>query len=403
VANNPFDMSGDPEFITLNPDFKPQGYPLRFPNSIGRLLMPAGLLDSSDLIWRYILTDRDARDFLAGKADPWGMVLNEKYTGLQLPTNSYPRSDLGCELPGNVPPGFDLDLCTLDAFPYSASLSTAARQVSRGDTGRREIARLDPTESYGATPVQTNGRRSMLAISDTPSAVRYQVVNVALKNAAGEYVTPDATTLTAGVAAMTKDGRGLLQPNLAATSQTAYPLTLVTYAATVPGKLSPEARSDYARLIRYAVGDGQTPGLEVGGLAEGYVPLPQQLRTEALAAATAIETYVAPTPTPTPTPSASVAPLPSTPAPSLSGSSPDTTVPTAAPSTVEQPSAAVATASAAPVPTATPSTTPVAQTVDTPADPTSTARYAVLAALLLGAAALLARVALPWIGARPPG
>jgi hypothetical protein len=77
----------------------------------------------------------------------------------------------------------------------------------------------------------------------------------------------------------------VLQPNPTTRNPRAYPLTMLTYAAAMPGNLDARARADYANFVDYAVGPGQTPGLDFGQLPPGYAPLPAALRAQARAAA----------------------------------------------------------------------------------------------------------------------
>jgi hypothetical protein len=394
---NPFDVSRDPEFIAINPEFKPGGYTAIIGNGVGRLFVTSGLSDAADLMWRYILADADARDFLAGKPDPWGMVLNEKYKGLILPTSTFPRADLGCLLPPTVPNGFLLENCTLDIYPYANSFSGAARQVSRGDTNRRDVPKLSDVQSYGLSPNQILGQRSVMGLTDTASAARYRQVQVSLRNAAGEFVKPDEAGMAAALGGMTPDAEGVLQANLASGNKAAYPLTVVTYAATVPSRLTTEQRADYARLLEYVASDGQVRGTRAGELPDGYLALPSDLTAQTKSMATKLSNFVAPTPTPTPTPTRTPTPTPTEtvaddPTPVDSGS--DGTV---VPSTGGADPTPTPTTAA---PTTTPSTVPVASSGTTPADPASATRLALLAALVLGTAALLARVLLPWIASR---
>jgi hypothetical protein len=239
----------------------------------------------------------------------------------------------------------------------------------------------------------------MIGLSDTPSAERYSVVPVALRNALGEFVVPDAAAMRAAVQAMRPDGAGVLVTDPGIRAAGAYPHTVVTYAATVPGKLTAAQRADYARLIRYAVGDGQAPAAGGSGLAPGYLPLPDSLRASASAAATAIERYVAPTQAPAPTPSPSSTP---TPLPTATGGDDGggVTNPGIGDGGAESPAPPVTSPHGDVVPTASPSTSPVAATGTTPADPAAASRLAVLAALVLGTSALLARVLLPWVANR---
>ncbi len=398
IANNPFDISRDPEFLALNPDFKPGGYTVFLNNSFGRMFVTAGLSQNAELIWDYVLSDADARSFLAGKADAGGMVLNQKYKGLTLPTNSFPRADLGCTIPSNAPPLFDLPNCTLDVYPFANSFASAARQLSRGDTNRRDVPKQALVNSYGLAANQQLGERSLLGLTDSASAQRYNQVVIKLRNNSGNFVAPSTTSMGAAVGSMVKDANGVLLPNVTPTSKDAYPLTIVTYAATVPGRLTANERADYARLLTFAASQGQVPGTSAGNLPNGYVPLPSQLVAQTNVAAAKITNYVAPKPKPTPTVTATPTPTltatPQAPAPSDTSSS----VPsTGTPQTTPSPSAASA------APTTTPSTTAVAQTRPTPPDPVTATRVAVGAALILGIAALLLRVVLPWVAPRPPG
>jgi hypothetical protein len=363
------------------------------------VLVNVGLTDSADLVWRYVLSDEAARDFLAGKPDPWGMVLNKQYLGQTLPTNSFPRADLGCAIPPTAPSSFTLPNCTLDVFPYSGGFSASARQVSRGDTGRRNVPKLGQVLSYGLEANQIRGQRSMAGLTDTASAARYSQYPVALLNKGGQFVVPTSNTMDAGLSQMTPDAEGLLRPNLTSTDPTTYPLTVVTYAATVPGKLSANQRSDYGALLSYAATDGQVRGTAAGDLPAGYLPLPADLRAKTAAAASALKSYTPPTPTPTPTPDESITPTPT----GVATDEPTLPVDTGGGDGGVVPSTGGATPSPAPTtpaPTASPSTSPVAALGTTPADPASASRLALLAALSLGTAALLARVLLPWVASR---
>jgi hypothetical protein len=53
----------------------------------------------------------------------------------------------------------------------------------------------------------------------------------------------------------------------------AYPGTMVIYAAVPTTGLPPTDAKDYAAVLRYVATKGQTPGLGVGDLPPGYLPL----------------------------------------------------------------------------------------------------------------------------------
>jgi hypothetical protein len=133
--------------------------------------------------------------------------------------------------------------------------------------------------------------RAVLALTDTATAARYGLATASLQNAAGHFVAPDNQGLLAAQAAMKPSGvSGVLSPDPSTKSRDAYPLTLLTYGATVPEKLTKKEGQDYAALLRYAVGNGQRPGVSEGTLPAGYAPLPAGLRAKTRAAADAIAT-----------------------------------------------------------------------------------------------------------------
>ena len=81
---------------------------------------------------------------------------------------------------------------------------------------------------------------------------------------------------------------------------TAYPLTTVVYAIINLTASKTDSLGRIADFVRFVVGDGQKPGVQVGELPPGYVPLSAALVTQANAAATAIDAYALYTPSPAP-------------------------------------------------------------------------------------------------------
>src|SRR5262249_31995865 len=153
--------------------------------------------------------------------------------------------------------------------------------------------------AYGRSKLQPSGARSLLAVADLPTAIRYDLPVAKLRNTSGAYVAPNATSLLAGAGAMTTDpATGLLQPNPLTTDAGASRLPWTTRGATVPPMLTKQEGKDYAALLRYAAGNGQQPGIEVGRLPLGYLPLPESLRAKTIAAAKTIEDRSGATPAP---------------------------------------------------------------------------------------------------------
>ena len=279
VANNPEDIVADTEFRNLNPNFTGKGRKLQ---TLSRLLMTVSNSDSASTLWKWVLSDKDARDFLAGKPDPYGMTINPNYKNLDLAIDRFPRNDLYC---ADVQPGFP-QLCEFDAHPYAADDHDAARATSRGDT----LGRLwDPNStppSFKRVPLQPNNAQGLLCITDAATAARYGLSTANLVNASKNFVAPTSTNMLAAIGHMKEvAGTSVLQANPSAATGNSYPLTNLTYAATVPTKLTAEAAKDYSDLIKYAVGPGQTPGLLQGQLPDGYAPLPNNLRAQAVTAA----------------------------------------------------------------------------------------------------------------------
>lgn len=280
---NPLDLLRDPEFKQLNPQFAN----LKTESPLVSLLQPLGLTDGNEELWSYIASDADAAAFVAGKADPWGMKINPRYLKMALDRSDFPRQDLGVLDLGDDGSGGTVKLQELDARPYAADMHNVARSAARGDTLAR--AQWDPIANppaFKKDPLQIGGQRSILGIADVPTAARYSLPMVALKNAAGKYVTPTDASLRAGLAQMKRSKvDGVLLPNPKASDPNAYPLTVVSYAVTSPQQLAQEDATAYAAFLRYAVTKGQVPGIEQGKLPEGYLPLTKKMVAQSLAAA----------------------------------------------------------------------------------------------------------------------
>ncbi|MFI6642112.1 hypothetical protein [Streptomyces sp. NPDC050504] len=284
VADNPASLFHDPEFKELNPAFKdwlptqqpPMGLMVQLENS-----------DTTKVVWNWLRSDAEAKAFLAGSADPWGMKVNPYFKELKLDTDTalsdFPKADptrttltLGEE---------KVEYGTTEIAPYVQDMHEGALRTRRGNNG----ATITIAAAGNGTPAKLvntpplSGQRMVLAVVDAASAARYGLQTAALRSADGSFVTATTASLLKGVAAM-RPVRGVLAPAPGAAKGGAYPLTTVAYAAASTGLPAAE-RADYARLMRYAAGPGQTPGTAQGQLPPGYAPLPAALRTQALAAA----------------------------------------------------------------------------------------------------------------------
>ena len=87
---NPLDISLDPEFQALNPGIK-KGVN----NTVSASTM-LSLSSDSDVVralTTYLNADKEARAWLDGAADPWGMKVNPSYLKIKLPVQTWPQND----------------------------------------------------------------------------------------------------------------------------------------------------------------------------------------------------------------------------------------------------------------------------------------------------------------------
>ncbi|WP_330175785.1 hypothetical protein OG875_21135 [Streptomyces sp. NBC_01498] len=286
IKDNPLSLFHDPEFKELNPEFedwKPTSLP---PMS---LMVQLANSDTTRMAWQWLRSDREAREFLSGAADPWGTKMNPYFADLALATETsvsdFPKAD---PTRTTVTIGEDtLEYGTTEVAPYVQDMHDGALRTRRGNNGATTTADASsngsPAKLINTPPLP--GQRMVLALVDAASAARYGLQTAALRNADGTFVTPTADSLLAGVAAMRNSPvPGVLATDPGAAEGDAYPLASVVYAAGFTGTPAAE-RKDYAALVRYAAGPGQSPGVSPGQLPPGYAPLPAAMRTQALAAA----------------------------------------------------------------------------------------------------------------------
>ncbi|GHH75674.1 hypothetical protein GCM10018781_45130 [Kitasatospora indigofera] len=315
-AGNPLDLTSDPEFLDLNPQFKNLYFPSRIPD----LLLPTGDSDAASLVWAWLYSDPQAKAFLEGVVSPgWGDSVNPAFLrdGITLPVSNYPKPDSYCQSFPDDPTARPA-WCNLDSHPYANTMLEAARSAARGDTLSKSV--WDSTTTPGSLKkgaAQAQGLRGVLALTTTAQAARYGLSTARLRNGKGEFVAPDNTSMLAMLdqgLVPTTSGLPIVSP--AAQVAGGYPLTSITYAATVPSALDAASGASYASLLRYAMGDGQTPGVAAGQLAEGYLPLPEDVRFATGVVAGVIEALAGkpeptPKPTPTATPTSTAGPSPS--------------------------------------------------------------------------------------------
>lgn len=299
TGTNPYNITKDPDFLAVNDD-EWAAQDLQGP-AIADVIVPQGRSDAARAVWAYLAADPEARDFLAGKPDPWGMVVNPWYStdadtnlsgaAFALDRDDFPKADpIEYTPPGTGP----INLVTWR--PFAADLASVAYLTLRGDS--QGPGQWDPNSNppkFGKRPRMSPGDRAMLGITSTPAAARYQVITASLENPAGKFVAPttggmlaaasvmgatDSTQRTLGFDAGSESAKG---------ADSAYPLTLPVYAAASPLMTDATLRKAYADFIRFASGTGQTPGSDVGRLPDGYAPIPAEWAATAATVAAAIE------------------------------------------------------------------------------------------------------------------
>lgn len=370
-------LADDPEFQALNGD--------QFSRPSGNIILtgPNGA-DAIELLWRYVQADGEARAFLTGEADPWGMTVNPYYlpsghtdakvpefVEKENPTNwfligkghesgeySYRGVGLNYDLSSTAPQVFPKAEETLgpqtisksaqqtrrfditQSAPYAADYSSVARLIFTGDNNSKTLWDTSKFNSAGEVGDYVSTGRSfsnqvfMTGVTDSATASGYSLPTAQLQtpNQSGVFTSADATGMRAALNVQAPTGVagiGITDPSAVANG--VYPLTLVSYAAVNLTNSDSSSRDEYASLIEYAADAGQVQGSARGQLPVGYLPLSEDLRKQTLAAASAIRAWQ-----PGSTTAPTVAPAPQTasptpaPAPSQASPNPQTSV-TAAP------------------------------------------------------------------------
>jgi hypothetical protein len=385
LGDNPLGLGSDPDFIAINPEFADLQI-----RGLASVTVPAGQSDAYAELWRWVESDDRARVFLDGEPDPWGMKVNPAYLDMSLDRSDFPISDLDCRTFGDGTP----DLCPLDYLAYAQDLHDAGRAAARGSTLSRGNYSIDAGGGWRLTAPQLSGNHAVLALVDTATAARYSLPVAALQTGRDTFVAPDQDSLAAGLAAMgPSEIDGVLSSNPSPDSDEAYPLTHIAYAVTAPDRLTKDERTAYSKFLRYIATDGQEPGIEQGELPPGYLPLTDELREQALAAA-ALVAPSAPTDSSTPTPTDSPTPTTDEPSDSSTPSTtpgPDGVVPVPTPPT----------ASTSPSPSASTSPAPIATvSYPTPPSPVGPQRFLMAGLLVATAGLLVARPFVSRLGSR---
>ena len=299
TRGNPVTLFADPEFIELNPGpVWPSGY---YSNCAAPIIM-ADLSDLTYELTRYLESDPEARAFLDGEEDEWGMQVNTNFVGIEYPAEAFELRDPD-EWMGRV------------FQPIQGLNQVARKMVTNSFAGTSYVLGPPPEQKPekcgpGLNGVEPPGTRAFVAIIDTANAAAYRFPTASLLNGAGEYVAPTLESMDAAVAEMVVNEDGITRsPDFTSTEPAAYPLTTIDYAIVPTSGLDDATAESVGRILDQAAGPGQELGQLIGGLPPGYLPLGDDLIAQTVAAAAAVRAqagaFPTPSPSPTPTPSAS--------------------------------------------------------------------------------------------------
>ncbi len=299
MADNPLSINLDPEFKALNPGL----------DTISREAAATvlSLSESSDVIKtisEYMANDPEAKAFIAGDADPWGMTINPTYKDLQLPIDEWPLLDtfvpttsLECQqqnpaaylgqIAAPVNSLRKIAEAVLDAWPNvqtkcdraSSSDPFKVGRVDRQGIGSRlmlGITSMGDAERFGlhAASLQTKSTVGVTAKFSSAAGRMF----VGPTNAAVDMAIKSAKPTTASQAFT------ISQADLRK-SPTAYPGTMIVYTAARLSGMSKADASKVASFIRISTSEGQKRGSGNGQLPDGYAPILRSGSTAALYAA----------------------------------------------------------------------------------------------------------------------
>jgi hypothetical protein len=282
LANNPMNIAADPEFIALNPGLShdpPQTF------GASTLLMLSSSSDIVEALTSYINADPQARAWLDGAPDPWGMVVNPHYKSIKLPVDNWPLLDTyeptsiyngtnPC-LEQNPVPYLPLVASPMNTLSLiSLNLQYAIQQSQVVCTGADT---LNPKlVAVGPEPI---GSRFIIGITSLADVLRYRINTAALQTRPDHFVAPADAGLRGAARLLTPnsdDGTWELpygQLVGASGDSNAYPGAMLISAAIPTKGLAKTDAANYARYLAFAAGAGQTHGGNAGQLPDGYLPL----------------------------------------------------------------------------------------------------------------------------------
>ncbi|HXR53423.1 MAG TPA: hypothetical protein VN793_00105 [Acidimicrobiales bacterium] len=287
LANNPLNITDDPEFQALNPGIASIG-PGAGSEAASELMTVSSDSDAMSALTTYINDDPTARAWLNGTPDQKGMVVNPEYKGISLPVDHWPL------LSTFVPTAYyqtDINDCLYnDSLPYlplvaapPANLEAVSQDLQFNELNSttqcsQPTAGSPVGEKLTTDGQETPGHRFIIGITPLADTQRYLLQSAELQTTPGTFVAPSDQSLQAATALLKPDTTNeiwnLPYPEFEQSAgASAYPGTMVVYAAIPTTGLPAQDAQEYAVFLRFAATVGQTQGSGVGQLPPGYLPL----------------------------------------------------------------------------------------------------------------------------------
>lgn len=303
LTGNPYNITEDPEFEALNPGIPKVG---TGDFSAAELLSLSENTDVIQALTTYINDDPTARAWLngtnsgepavcnssgvyqAGASDACpAMVVNSAYKGISLPVSQWPLLSTWQSTEYDLNPQVQYCLQT-SPEPFDSIVSAPLGDLqdisqsmqfhdANSTTNCKPDAPGVPNSLAGAG-TQSTGNYFMIGLTPLADDSRYDLQTASLQTTSGTFVTPSNDSMEAAT--------DLLQPDAStgtwpipygqfetATGASAYPGTMIVYAAIPTSGLPAAEAADYADLLTFAAGTGQTSGEGVGQLPPGYLPM----------------------------------------------------------------------------------------------------------------------------------
>ncbi len=274
MGNNPLSINLDPEFQALNP-----GLDSTAREAAATLLSLSESSDVIEAVTAYIRSDPDAKAFVDGKADEWGMVVNPSYKAIRLPTREWPLLD------AYVPTTQDECLAQNPA-PYFTQLAapvSTLRKIAEAVLDawpnvqtRCERSTINDPWKLGRVERQGLGTRFLLGIVSLGDSARFGLSNAALETKPGTYVAPSEKSMAAAIR-ISKQAKEMepfvLKQAAVRKDGAAYPGTMVVYTAARLSGADKAVSKTVAQFIRISSSEGQVPGRGNGQLPAGYLPI----------------------------------------------------------------------------------------------------------------------------------